>query len=145
MENRTYLCIDLKSFYASVECVERGLDPLKTNLLVADAAREDGARALTLTFYAPEALADTTLTQDADGTLHLQTGSLVLEGAAAQRMAPLLTLLPSSGEVQGVSLTDQGHTRVQGKDFVLDFLPDGTPYRVQTATAEITVVSFGAP
>ena len=34
-----YLCIDLKSFYASVECVERGLDPLKTKLVVADAER----------------------------------------------------------------------------------------------------------
>lgn len=31
-----YICIDLKSFYASVECVERGLDPLNTNLVVAD-------------------------------------------------------------------------------------------------------------
>ena len=36
---RTYMCIDLKSFYASVECVERGLDPLTTNLVVADASR----------------------------------------------------------------------------------------------------------
>lgn len=36
--NRTYLCIDLKSFFASVECAERGLDPLRTNLVVADAA-----------------------------------------------------------------------------------------------------------
>ena len=34
-----YLCIDLKSFYASVECVERGLDPLTTNLIVADVTR----------------------------------------------------------------------------------------------------------
>ncbi len=34
-----YICIDLKSFYASVECVERGLDPLKTNLVVADESR----------------------------------------------------------------------------------------------------------
>lgn len=34
--NHIYICIDLKSFYASVECVERGLDPLKTNLVVAD-------------------------------------------------------------------------------------------------------------
>lgn len=34
-----YLCIDLKSFYASVECVERGLDPLTTNLVVADLSR----------------------------------------------------------------------------------------------------------
>ena len=31
----SYICIDLKSFYASVECVERGLDPLNTNLVVA--------------------------------------------------------------------------------------------------------------
>ena len=37
-ENKTYLCIDLKSFFASVECVERSLDPLCTNLVVADAA-----------------------------------------------------------------------------------------------------------
>lgn len=41
MENRTYLCIDLKSFYASVECVERGLDPMTTNLVVADASRTE--------------------------------------------------------------------------------------------------------
>lgn len=41
MENRTYLCIDIKSFYASVECVERGLDPLTTNLVVADASRTE--------------------------------------------------------------------------------------------------------
>ena len=34
--SRTYIAIDLKSFYASVECVERGLDPLDTNLVVAE-------------------------------------------------------------------------------------------------------------
>ena len=38
---RQYLCIDLKSFYASVECVERGLDPLTTDLVVADPERTD--------------------------------------------------------------------------------------------------------
>lgn len=38
-ENRIYIAIDLKSFYASVECVERGLDPLTTNLVVADESR----------------------------------------------------------------------------------------------------------
>ena len=37
----TYICIDLKSYYASVECVYRGLDPLKANLLVADESRSD--------------------------------------------------------------------------------------------------------
>lgn len=39
MAERQYLCIDLKSFYASVECVERSLDPMKTNLVVADPER----------------------------------------------------------------------------------------------------------
>ncbi len=38
-ENYTYIAIDLKSFYASVECMERGLDPLDTNLVVADESR----------------------------------------------------------------------------------------------------------
>ena len=38
---RSYIAIDLKSFYASVECVERGLDPLATNLVVADSSRTE--------------------------------------------------------------------------------------------------------
>ncbi len=41
MKQRTYLCIDLKSFYASVECVERKLNPLTTNLAVADPERSE--------------------------------------------------------------------------------------------------------
>ena len=40
-ENPTYIAIDLKSFYASVECVERGLDPMTTNLVVADLSRTE--------------------------------------------------------------------------------------------------------
>lgn len=39
--NRIYIAIDLKSFYASVECVERQLDPMDTNLVVADASRTE--------------------------------------------------------------------------------------------------------
>ena len=41
MKERTYICCDLKSFYASVECVERGLDPMTTNLVVADKRRTE--------------------------------------------------------------------------------------------------------
>lgn len=41
VEGRTYVAIDLKSFYASVECVERGLEPLSTNLVVADVSRTE--------------------------------------------------------------------------------------------------------
>ena len=46
---KKYVAIDLKSFYASVECVERGLDPLKTNLVVADASRTDKTICLAIT------------------------------------------------------------------------------------------------
>ena len=38
---RTYIAIDLKSFYASVECMDRGLDPMTTNLVVADPERTE--------------------------------------------------------------------------------------------------------
>ncbi len=41
MQNKVYAAIDLKSFYASVECRERGLDTMKTNLVVADKSRTD--------------------------------------------------------------------------------------------------------
>ena len=41
MKQRTYIAIDLKSYYASSECVQRGLDPLTTNLVVADASRTE--------------------------------------------------------------------------------------------------------
>ncbi len=46
---RTYACIDLKSFYASCECVERGLDPLTTNLVVADLTRTEKTICLAVT------------------------------------------------------------------------------------------------
>ena len=41
MKQRAYIAIDLKSFYASVECLQRGLDPMTTNLVVADAGRTE--------------------------------------------------------------------------------------------------------
>ena len=49
MNESCYLCIDLKSFYASVECVERGLDPLKAKLVVADPERGDNTICLAVT------------------------------------------------------------------------------------------------
>lgn len=49
MNNRKYIAIDLKSFYASVECIERGLDPLTTNLVVADPSRSEKTICLAVT------------------------------------------------------------------------------------------------
>lgn len=51
MEERNILCIDLKSFFASCECVERGLNPFTTPLIVADPARGKGAITLAVTPY----------------------------------------------------------------------------------------------
>ena len=47
-KQRTYFCIDMKTFYASVECAERGLNPFNTNLVVADPARGKGAICLAI-------------------------------------------------------------------------------------------------
>ncbi len=49
LSNRSYIAIDLKSFYASVECIERGLDPLTNNLVVADAERTEKTICLAVT------------------------------------------------------------------------------------------------
>lgn len=49
MKQKSYLCIDLKSFYASVECVEMGLDPMTTNLVVADLTRSEKTICLAIT------------------------------------------------------------------------------------------------
>lgn len=55
MKERTYICCDLKSFYASVECIERGLNPLDTNLVVADLSRTEKTICLAVT-PSPEVL-----------------------------------------------------------------------------------------
>lgn len=49
VSDKTYLCIDLKSFYASVECADRGLDPFTTNLVVADPERSANTICLAIT------------------------------------------------------------------------------------------------
>lgn len=51
MAQRTYLAIDLKSYYASAECAARHLDPLTTNLVVADASRTEKTICLAVCIY----------------------------------------------------------------------------------------------
>ena len=48
-KDKTYIAIDLKSFYASAECAERGLDPLTTHLVVADESRTEKTICLAVT------------------------------------------------------------------------------------------------
>ena len=47
-DDRTYYCIDMKTFYASVECAERNLNPFETNLVVADPSRGKNALCLAI-------------------------------------------------------------------------------------------------
>lgn len=49
MDGKIYMCIDLKTFFASVECADKGLDPFRTNLVVADPTRGQGAICLAIT------------------------------------------------------------------------------------------------
>ena len=49
MKQRVYMAIDLKSFYASVECRERGLNPMTTHLVVADEGRSEKTICLAVT------------------------------------------------------------------------------------------------
>ena len=49
MKQNIFMCIDLKSFFASVECADRGLDPFTTNLVVSDPSRGNGAICLAIT------------------------------------------------------------------------------------------------
>ena len=58
---RTYIAIDLKSYYASVECMERGLDPMQTNLVVADPSRTEKTICLAVS---PALKADASLAVD---------------------------------------------------------------------------------
>ena len=58
MKQRTYIAIDLKSFYASVECMERKLDPMTTNLVVSFIVRELFRMQHQLSFYAMHFLCD---------------------------------------------------------------------------------------
>ena len=65
MKQYTYIAIDLKSFYASVECRERGLDPLDTNLLLSQ-TKVGRTRPSALPLHPPS---KATVSQDADGYL----------------------------------------------------------------------------
>ena len=73
MAQRTYLAIDLKSYYASAECAARHLDPLTTNLVVADASRTEKTICLAVSpslCPAPNERHDNKSTNQPGNTLH---------------------------------------------------------------------------
>lgn len=112
--------------------------------LTATALDERGARAMTLTFYAPVTLSGTVLTRDATGALALTVGdlSLPLSPVAAAGYGALLDLFPTTGEIHTVS-RENGNTCLNGADFSLTFAPDGTPLFAENAVARVQVKAWG--
>ena len=112
---RTYICIDLKSYYASVVCVHRGFDPLKANLLVADESRSDQTICLAVSpalkvmgvpgrprlFEAKQKIRDYEISK------HTKVDYIV----AVPRMAEYERI---SAQIYGITIPDSGITLIQG-------------------------------
>lgn len=111
-------------------------------VLEADTPREDGARTLTLTFYAPASLSGTVVKSAADGTLSVTAGSVTVEGVHADGFLPLLTLLPVGGDIEAIETDGAGHSVVTGEGFTLTLTRDGMPIAVKTAEVSATIVRF---
>ena len=92
-----------------------------------------------LTFYAPSTLAGTTLARDESGRITASAGDTVLEVAGFD---DLFLLFPTSDDTQKATVTPEGYTRLSGSGFFVEFLPDGTPYRVGHGNVTATVVRF---
>ena len=98
-----------------------------------------GDGAATLTFYAPATLAGTTLTRAADGRVTATAGETTVEVTGFD---DLFLLFPTVDETNKATVTDEGHTRVEGDGFFVEFLQDGTPYLVGHGDVAATVVQF---
>ena len=111
--------------------------------LAAQPQDAQGARVMTLTFYAPDTLAGTVLTRDISGQISMAIDgiSLPLGAVAAQGYGALFALFPTDGAVTDVT-QEEGGTRVKGADFSLLFAADGTPLAAENATACVQIKSF---
>ncbi|MBQ3063478.1 MAG: hypothetical protein IJC99_01570 [Clostridia bacterium] len=105
------------------------------------AASGGGTRAATVTFYAPAALAGTTVARNQAGEINITAGDVTLPDVGGVGAA-LFSLFPVSAEITETELTEEGHTRVCGEGFVLILLPDGTPYEIKTDAVSARVVRF---
>ena len=131
------------AFIADVEGTWNGI--AFSAQVCADAPNEEGARGMTLTFYAPQTLCGTKLSCDERGDLSLSSAglSLPLAEKAAQGYGALLALFPVAGEVKEITRED-GNTRLTGAGFSLLFSADGTPLAAQNAVASVEIVKWGS-
>lgn len=129
------------AFEAEVEGELNG-EAFAARLLAQAAPTNGGYREVTVTFYAPEALKGTEARRAADGCVTLSSGGVEVKDARAEGLHALFDLFPVSGEVSGVELTAEEHTKVTGKGFALTFLADGTPLAVEASDVRAKVVRF---
>jgi len=130
--------------------VEGTLDSVSFSARIeAEAAEPGGARAVTVTFYAPETLCGTVVAQDRDGRQTISYKELCLELPVTDEggYGALLSLFPTEGAPSSVTLTDSGNSKVAGDGYELEFLADGTPILVAGGSVRATVISFreGSP
>ena len=110
--------------------------------ITAEAVTAEGVLPLTVTFYAPKALEGATLARDAAGDVRLEYGDMVLrEGLGS--LPDLLCCFPTAGAIRAASLNEAGHTEVHCGETVVEYLADGTPYRLLFGdTVSLTVLDW---
>ena len=104
------------------------------------ACSEDGAL-LTVTFYAPDALRDTKLIQEKEGTVSLCYDRVRV--VTDQGMwHDLLCLFDAEGHVTDIFLNEEGRSVIVGEDFSIELLSGGIPYHVQRGNVQARVIAF---
>lgn len=114
-----------------------------TALFEAAPLTEAGLLPLTVTFYAPKALEGTVLTRRADGSVSLALDGMEVE-AGLLGLRRILDAFPATGEISDVTVSPEGHTVVNGTDFSVHFLADGTPLSVRCGAVQLQVVRWEA-
>ena len=102
---------------------------------------EGGFVPATITFYAPKELSGTTLSRAGDGGITVKSGGLLVSDMGGVGAA-LFALFPTTGAVESVEVTEEGHTRLLLGTTEIEFLSDGTPYSVKNADLCVTVVNW---
>lgn len=104
-----------------------------------EACYRSDSEGATLTFYAPTTLAGTALKRGQDGRVTANAGDISFEVTGFN---DLFALFPTADNTQKATVTPEGHTRLCGDNFFVEFLPGGAPYRVGYGNVTATVIRF---
>ena len=102
----------------------------------------EGARAVTVTVYAPSGLSGTVLRRGEDGAVQVTVGDLAVTAPVGADFSALLDLFPVDRAVTDVTLDPNGHTTVNFAGGYIVLSSDGTPCAVHTDTVNVRVIGF---